>query len=261
MNDLEQNKPSAFVYGGRTIGYVIRPGRCRFVKIIVNSPEEVEVRVPPRISSKTVHAFVVQHAEWIVREMAKQAKKPRLAPLKYATGETLFYLGKPYRLEVSQSVWKTVTREEGVLRVTLYNKANHARVKELVDEWFCKQAQTLHAKYLTETLERFGSRIRHTHCPLVMQSDAQSEGLRLTVRAMKTRWGSCSKDGHITLSTELIHAPRRLIEYVIVHELCHLEHLDHSPAFYFQLARCMPDWEERRHELDARSWRQAQMPG
>ena len=260
MNDLEKIEPSAFEYGGRSIGYVIRPGRCRCVKIIVNSPEDVEVRVPPRVSSRTAHAFVVQQAEWILQAMARQAKKPRLSPLRYATGETLFYLGKPYRLEVSQSVWKTVTRDEGVLRVTLYNKASHARVKALVDEWFRAQAQTLLAKYLAETLERFGSRIRPAHCPLVLRSDAQPKGVRLTVRAMKSRWGSCSRDGHVTLSRELIHAPRRLIEYVIVHELCHLVRLDHSPAFYFQLARCLPDWEERRRELEARSWRQAQVP-
>ncbi len=259
MNDLEKNEPSEFVYGGRTIGYVIRPGRSRFVKIVVKSPDEVEVRVPPRVSSKTAHAFVAQQAEWILQAMAKQAAKPRMEPLNYATGESFFYLGKPYRLEVAHSVWKAVTREEGVLRVTLCNKANHARVKELVDGWFRLQAEVLLEKFLAETLERFGSRIYHAHCPLAMRSEAQPTGLRLTVRTMKTRWGSCSRDGHITLSTELIHAPRRLIEYVIVHELCHLVQLNHSPAFYFQLARCLPDWEERRKALEARSWRQAQV--
>jgi hypothetical protein len=260
MSEQKIGEPSAFEYEGRSIGYVIRPGRCRFVKIVVTSADEVEVRVPPRVSAKSVQAFVEQQAEWIMQAMAKQAKKPRLAPLKYATGETLFYLGKPYRLEVTRAVWKSVTREEGVLRVALYNKANPARVKALVDDWFRQQAQALLAKYLSETLQKFGERIRHARCPLALRSEEETKGLHLTVRAMKTRWGSCSKDGHISLSVELIHAPRRLIEYVIVHELCHLVHLDHSPAFYFQLARCLPDWEERRRELEARSWRQAQVP-
>lgn len=259
MNDLENNRPSAFVYGGRTVGYVIRPGRCRFVKIVVTGPEAVEVRVPPRVSSKAAHAFVVEQAEWILRAMAQQAKKPRMVPRTYATGETLFYLGKPYLLEVTHSVWKSVTLGEDVLRVTLHDKANHARVKTLVDEWFRTQAHMLFGKYLAETLGKFGDRIRHAHGPLAVRSDEQPKGLRLTVRAMKTRWGSCSKDGHITLSTELIHAPRRLIDYVIVHELCHLVHLNHSAAFHFQLARCLPDWEERRCELETRSWRQAQV--
>jgi predicted metal-dependent hydrolase len=197
---------------------------------------------------------VAQQAEWIMRALAKQAKKPRLVPLKYVTGERLFYLGKPHRLEVTHSVWKSVTRVEGVLRVSLSDTSSTARVKALVDEWFRTQAQTVLAKLLEETVKEFGSCIRHPHCPPVMRSEAHPNGLRLTVRAMKTRWGSCSKDGHITLSMELIYAPRRLIEYIIVHELCHLAHLDHSPAFYFQLAQCLPDWEERRHDLEMRVW-------
>ena len=260
MNDLDKSELSTYLCGERMIGYVLRPGRCRSVKIVVKGPDEVEVRVPPRASLKSVHAFVADQAGWILQAMDKQAKKPRSAPLKYATGEILFYLGKPCRLEVSHAVWKKVTHEDGVLRVALSHETNHARVKALVDEWFDVQAQKVLAKFLKESVEKFGERIHHAHTPLVMRSDAHPKGLRLTVRAMKTRWGSCSRDGHITLSLELIHAPHRLIEYVIVHELCHLAHLDHSPAFYFQLAQCLPDWDERRRELEARSWLLTQVP-
>jgi predicted metal-dependent hydrolase len=260
MNVFETHGPTSFDYGGRSVGYIIRPGRGRSVKIVVNGPEAVEVRVPPRVSLRAVQAFVAEQAEWIVRTMAKQAKRPRVAPLTYATGETLYYLGKPCRLEVAHSVWKSVALADGVLRVTLANTANPARVKALVNEWFLTQSQAVFAEGLAEMVERFGDRIRREHGSLVMRSDEHPAGVWLTVRAMKTRWGSCSKDGHVTLSTELIHAPRRLIDYVIVHELCHLVHLNHSRAFYFQLARCLPDWEERRRELESRSWRQAQVP-
>ncbi len=259
MNGTDKSETASFEYEGRTIGYVIRCGRCRYIKILVPSSDTVEVCIPPRVSSKAAHDFVAQQAEWILKAMAKQAKKTRLSPLKYVTGETLFYLGKPHLLDVTHSVWKSVRREEGVLRVALGNKSDTALVKELVDEWFRSQAQKVLAKYLAEALERFGSRIRHAKCPLEMRSDAQPKGLWLTVRAMKTRWGSCSRDGHITLSVELIHAPRRLMDYVIVHELCHLVRLDHSPAFYFQLAQCLPDWDERRRELESRSWQR--VPG
>lgn len=259
MKDMENSSPSEFVYGGKTIGYVIRPGRCRSVRIVVSSPDEVVVRVPQRVSFKAAHAFVVQQAEWILQAMARQSQKPRLAPLKYKTGEIIFYLGKPQRLEVVRSVWKSVAHEEGVLRVALYELSNSQRVKTLVDEWFRAQAESLLAGYLLEAIERFGPRIRHAKCPLRMRSDVQPEGLRLTVRAMRTRWGSCAANGHITLSVELLHAPRRLIDYVIVHELCHLAHLNHSAAFYFQLAQCMPDWQQRRRELETHSWRQARV--
>ena len=259
MNDSENSRPVEFVYGGRTIGYVIREGRGRSVRIVVNGPAEVEVRVPPRMSSTAARAFVEQHAEWILRAMEKQARKPRLAPLKFETGETVFYLGKPLRLAVTRSVWKTVAHEGEELRVTLHDPSNVARVKEQVGAWFRGQAETLLTHYLNEALESFGRRISGACCPLAMRPGPSQKGVRLTVRSMRTRWGSCSPDGHVTLSAELIHAPRRLIDYVIVHELCHLAHLDHSAAFYFQLARCLPDWKERRRELETGTWRQAQV--
>jgi predicted metal-dependent hydrolase len=196
----------------------------------------------------------VQQAEWIVGAMARQAGRPRLVPRSYKTGETFFFLGKPLRLEVEHSVWKRVTHEAEVLRVTLADPSNTRRVKELVDVWYRAQAEKHLASYLADALERYRMFIRPARCPLSLRSDACPDGVWLTVRAMKTRWGSCSPDGHISLSTELMHMPRRLIEYVIVHELCHLVRLDHSKAFYFQVARCLPDWQQRRQELETRAW-------
>ena len=259
MSDPAKSEASEFEYNGRTIGYVIRSGHGRCVRIVVSSAEEVEVRVPLRVSSRAAHAFVLQQADWILRAMDKQAKTPRVTPRRYVTGETVHYLGRPYRLEVVQSVWKRVTCEEGVLRVALYNAANASRVKALVEEWFRSQAQEALPPLFAETLERFGRQIRNAHCPLVLRSDERPDGLRLTVRTMKTRWGSCSKEGHITLGTELVHVPRRLIEYVMVHELSHLAHLNHSKAFYFQVAMCLPDWKERRQALEKRTWLKAQV--
>jgi len=176
-------------------------------------------------------------------------------------GGRFYFLGRPHRLEVTRSVWKTVTREEGVLRVTLYDTANAGRARALVEGWFREQAQVVLSGCLSEAVARFGGRISPTRCPLEVRSAEQPAGVRLTVRAMRTRWGSCSRGGHITLSTELAHTPPRLIEYVVVHELCHLAQLNHSAAFYFQVARCLPDWKERRRELETGSWLKERRPG
>lgn len=74
--------------------------------------------------------------------------------------------------------------------------------------------------------------------------------LRIIVRAMKSRWGSLSQAGTMTLNSQLIRAPRACIEYVITHELCHLTHRDHDASFYRLLGQIMPDWEKRKQRLE-----------
>ncbi len=173
------------------------------------------------------------------------------------SGDVVYYLGRACRLCVKHSVWKRVTLESDVLHVTLAHDTDGARVKRLVDEWFVQQAREELPRCFAEVLERYGWRLRNTRVPLVMRTPDQPQGLRLTVRPMRSRWGSCSVDGHVTLNAELVRLPRRLVEYVAVHELCHLIHHNHSAAFYFQLASCLPDWRQRRTELKAVALKEA----
>ena len=254
MHGLTDSGSRTFEHDGRTFGYEVRVCRSRSFRVVVREPDEVEVRVPAHVPDARVQAFVREQAGWIAGALARQAGKTRLVPRAYRDGEVFYYLGQPLRLEVAHGVWKRVAHEDGALKVTLDDPSNARRVKELVWEWYSKQAARHLPEHLAAALERYRRFIHPARCPLSLKSAACPDGVRLTVRAMKTRWGSCSPDGHITLSLELMHVPRRLIEYVIVHELCHLVRLDHSQAYYFQVARCLPDWQQRRKELETRSW-------
>ncbi len=166
-------------------------------------------------------------------------------------GDLVYYLGRACRLCVTHSVWKRVSLESDVLHVALAHDADGERVRRLVDEWFVRRAREDLPHCFAEVLARHGWRLRHVRVPLVMRAPDRPLGLRLTVRPMRSRWGSCSVDGHVTLNAELVRLPHRLVEYVAVHELCHLVHHNHSAAFYFQVACCLPDWRQRRAELKA----------
>lgn len=168
--------------------------------------------------------------------------------------DTFFFLGEPLRVAVVRSVWPGVSCGAGVLRVSVSDPGNLKRIESLVGGWLTDRARAQLPVFLREAVERCRLHIRPANGELAVRSAENPDGLRLTVRAMRTRWGSCTRDGHVTLSVELMHVPRRLIDYVIIHELCHLVHLNHSPAFHFQVARCLPEWRALRRELATRSW-------
>jgi predicted metal-dependent hydrolase len=113
---------------------------------------------------------------------------------------------------------------------------NSDSVSRLLQDWYLQHAKILFAARLSYWISE--SR------PL-----AVPEIPTLIVRKMARRWGSCTKRGTITLNVDLIKVPRTFIDYVIVHELCHLRVHSHSPAFYRLLTRAMPDWRQRKERL------------
>jgi len=124
----------------------------------------------------------------------------------------------------------------GQINVGLVDMTKKERVRPLVTAWFRARAEAVFGEVFaawTERAERHG---------------IEPQGFQ--IRKMANRWGSCTAEGHILLNSELIAAPLMCIEYVVVHELCHLKEHNHSNAFYRLLKAMMPDWERRRERLN-----------
>ena len=117
------------------------------------------------------------------------------------------------------------------------DKTDIAQVQTLVEEWYRTQAKRVLPERLEAMLPRF-SRI-------ALPTEPQ-----LSIRKMSSRWGSCTEAGVITLNLKLMQVPKVYIDYVIVHELCHLVEHNHSQHFYRLLDRMMPDWRARRERLN-----------
>jgi predicted metal-dependent hydrolase len=224
------------VYGERRIPYLLRLSDRKRLRIIVKPDLSVTADAPIGFSDEEVRGAILSKAQWIVRQLGElEDYHPLPTPHKFVSGETFVYLGRQYRLKVEIGEKAPAKLLGRFLHVTVPDKSDLASIRKIVNVWYRTRADDVFRRYLATCM---GVAVRHgIHEPT------------LTIREMRTRWGSCTAKGHITLNVRLIHAPVHCIEYVVMHELCHLVHHDHSPRFYRLLTRCMPDWKKRREIL------------
>ncbi len=176
-------------------------------------------------------------AGWILRQCREFEKYvPHPAARRYVSGETHLYLGRQYRLRIRPAPVENVAMKGGLIVVETARPGDSHHVRERLGGWYRSHA--------AEVLER-----RFSACMDKMRS-AGLPKLTPVLRRMKRRWGSCTKSGHVLLNPDLVKVPVQCVDYVIVHELCHLRVLRHDKHFYRLLGRYLPDWERRKHRLD-----------
>lgn len=161
---------------------------------------------------------------------------PKQPERSYVNGETHRYLGKQYRLKAVHGDEISVKCQRGYLWVTTPHRPSPETSRDLLEAWYTERALAV----FNERLSECHRKVARERIPYPM----------LAIRKMTRRWGSCTKEGRIILNLEMIKAPKDCIDYVIVHELCHLKEHNHGQKFWKLLARVMPDYEERRRRLN-----------
>lgn len=214
---------------------VIYSGR-RTLGISVLPDSSVIVRVPNLTSFKTISRIVGEKSDWIIkhRDRYKEKGKSKLTRL-YVTGESHLFRGNEYVLKIEKSGKAYVRFYFGIIELGLDKTDNPGVIKWLLYQGYKNEAQNVFPGILTMVLKKHEAQM------------FKPSGL--IIRTMKRRWGSCSNKGIITLSTELIKLPDLFIEYVIIHELCHLKHHNHGTGFYKLLSELFPDWKQVRKNL------------
>ena len=223
-------------FGARSIWFTTHYADRKSLGIQVHPDGTVHVIAPTDAHHAEILKKVKAKAGWILKQQDHFASFLPLTPARrFINGETHLYLGRQYRLKRVLSDKNEIKLYRGYLEVhTQQDTAEQAAV--LLQDWYKARAKEIFHQLFTETLQR-----NHRF---------HNKKATLHTKTMPTRWGSCSPSGRITLNTELVKSPKACIEYVIIHELCHLIYPNHNKKFFRLLGALMPDWELWKERLE-----------
>jgi len=226
--------------GSPTDGFVFelrRGPRRRSLAIEVHPDLRVVVRAPRRCPQAEIEGFVNERIDWIQRQLAHFRAHPRRGrEPDHAPGSEHAYLGRIYRLRFSPATRTPVTLTAGELVIGQPDDCAPATARRLLDTWYRAQARAVFAA----TLARCHAHPRFARYPCP----------KLAIRAMRTRWGSLGPQRGMTLNLALIRAPLACLEFVVMHELCHLRYRGHGKGFYRLLDAVAPAWRAHKRELE-----------
>lgn len=225
------------------IPYLLTRKSVKNVNLRIKPEGKVLVSANNSVPIEFIDSFIEKKQRYIFSVLSKYEEKRKLiqnVPKRYVSGESYDLLGKSLRLKVEESNEEAVYTD-GVYIFLKVNNKNNFRHKEMMMLKWLKQYQTI---VFEEMLQEKYMLFQKYGVPYP----------NLKIRYMTSRWGSCQpKKGIITLNSKLIEAPRNCIEYVILHEFVHFIHPNHSRQFWDFVTMMMPDWKERRKELEKRT--------
>lgn len=221
-------------FGSRQIHFNVVFTNRQTLGITVKADLTVNVKAPIQTTIDKIKEKLLKKAPWIIKQQSYFLSfEPRLTERKYISGETHLYLGRQYRLKVIESDSESIKLKGQFLNVFTSKKEN---VKQQVKQWHSERAKVIFNQLAEPLIESFK---KHDVTPS-----------SIVLREMPTRWGSCTTKGKIILNPELVKAPKGCIEYVIIHELCHLIYHDHTQKFLDIQTKEMPDWEKWKNKLE-----------
>ena len=225
------------VYGQTTINFDLLYCHRKTMEIAVHPDSRVMVKAPLQSDMALIQRKIMKRARWIIKTLNYFKQFYPKTPVRcYVNGETHLYLGRQYRLQLAQGPQNSVKLSRGFFHITCRGEPTPATAQKLLDTWYLEKAQLHFARSMDRCWQKFNK--------------IGSDQPKLSMRRMQKRWGSLSNKGTLTLNTDLIKAPKECIDYVVMHELCHLRYRHHGPEFYKLLEAVLPGWEKIKHRLE-----------
>jgi len=214
--------------GAALVDQIIRSKR-KTIAIIVHQDGKVIVRAPLRAPERMIHAFIESKSAWINEKKLQSAQRATPAPRKFAENEKFLLLGREIPLRLAQSQRAALSLDESGF--CLAAKAQ-TRAKVVFEQWYKARAAQVLAERVNLFAKQHGFQYQKIH-----------------ISSARTRWGSCSSRGTLSFTWRLVMAPLEVVDYVVIHELAHLKIKNHSPVFWAEVARLMPDYKRQRDWL------------
>jgi predicted metal-dependent hydrolase len=210
----------------------IRTDRVKSASIDVED-NLVKVTVPKNLSDERIEELIKGRLLWIKQKLALQASAIVSKPKEYVDGEAFAYLGRNYRLKCANGTEESVKLRSGYLNVTTKNgKRNSEHIKAAIEQW-----------YRTKALSRLVDKNKRYSAILKVEPTS------INLKDYKAMWGSCSPKGVVSYNWRIILAPHKIVDYIVVHELCHLIEPNHSSKYWKQVRSVIPDYKNSKEWL------------
>lgn len=222
-------------YGDQRMEFEVVPSQSRAssVRVSVDPLAGIRVFAPHDATDSEIRTAVRKRAKWIYRHLG--SRKEAATRKRSVSGEEALYLGRRYSLKIEAGS-ESAVKLKGCRLVVRTPRQDPSDISEAVERWYRERAG-----------EYFSRRINALFSPSL---DGKASPPEFRLRKMRRQWGSCSPSGNILLNPLLIRAPITCVDYVITHELCHIQYHDHGVGFYRLLNARMPDWQERKAFLE-----------
>ena len=218
-------KQTEFVQGKGFVAEISRTNRIKSATIKVEEGS-VSVVVPLELSQGRISKLLKDKSRWIKEKIILHRNAQPVSDKQYVSGESFSYLGRNYRLKVNKGRYQPVVLSKGRFVVTVPNGADDVEmIRDALTSWYKSHAEIK----FREKIKRYAKMI-----------DVKYSSIG--IKSYKSRWGSCSTDGHIKFNWKVIMASNQIVDYVVVHELCHLKYHDHSPKFWKSVESITPDY-------------------
>ena len=227
------------VANGQKIVFHLERKPVKNLNLRIRRDGSVFVSASRTVSCAEIDRFVRSKSKYVLAAIQKFKDAIRFnpQPKKYVSGETFYIQGRGLRLKVSQANKVTIASDRTFIYLKVKDPADYRQKSRMVKRFLDAQCREVFEGILDEMYPKF------------RKYGIERPSLR--IRNLKMRWGSClAQKKVITINRRLLEAPRHYIEYVVLHELCHLMYPNHSKEFYCFLSMIMPDWKVRKHLLD-----------